>query len=163
MSQASTGGMPRHALVGAAMLVIGAILVAAFGRMTTPAPGTAPQAAVVSFHDVHFTDRPDGSILATLADGRPLGTLSIEEAGFTRGVIRGFSRGRQQTGKDADAPYRLTRLADGRFIMEDPGTPMRIELDVFGSDNAATLARLFRAGEALTGKDADPTPTHASG
>ena len=45
----------------------------------------------------------------------------------------------------------------------DPGTTMRIELDVFGSDNAATLARLFRAGEALTGKDADPTPTHASG
>jgi hypothetical protein len=47
--------------------------------------------------------------------------------------------------------------------MEDPGTPMRIELDVFGSDNAATLARLFRAGEALTGKDADPTSPHASG
>ena len=47
--------------------------------------------------------------------------------------------------------------------MEDPGTPMRIELDVFGSDNAATLARLFRAGEALAGKDADPSPPRASG
>ena len=104
---------------------------------------------MVSFHDVHFTDRPDGSILATLADGRPLGTLSIEEAGFTRGVMRGFSRGRQQTGKDADAPYRLTRLADGRFIMEDPGQTMRVELDVFGSANAAILARIWRAGHAL--------------
>ena len=32
MSRSSTGGMPRHALVGAAMLVIGSIMVAAFGR-----------------------------------------------------------------------------------------------------------------------------------
>ena len=48
MSQASTGGMPRHALVGAAILVIGAILVAAFGRMTTPAPGTYTDTVVVT-------------------------------------------------------------------------------------------------------------------
>jgi putative photosynthetic complex assembly protein len=154
MSATAAGGMPRHALVGAALLVAGSLIVAAMGRMAAPEPGTAHATPVVSYHDVRFADRADGTIAATLADGRPLGTLSVQEAGFTRGVMRGFARGRQQAGKDIDAPYRLSRLADGRFIMEDPGTPMRIELDVFGSANAATLARLFRAGEALTGKDA---------
>lgn len=148
--------MPRHALVGAALLVAGSIIVAALGRSAAPDPAAASVGVpVISYHDLRFEDRPDGTIIATLADGRPLGTLSVQEAGFTRGVMRGFARSRQQARKDPDAPYRLSRLADGRFIMEDPGTPMRIELDVFGTANAATLARLFRAGEALTGKDAD--------
>jgi putative photosynthetic complex assembly protein len=163
MSRATPGGMPRHALVGAALLVCGALVVAALGRLTAPDPAAADAVPVVSFHEVLFHDRADGTIDATLADGRSLGTLSVEEAGFTRGVMRGFARSRQQAGKAADAPYRLNRLADGRFIMEDPGTPMRIELDVFGSVNAATLARLFRAGEALDGKDADTTAATTGG
>jgi hypothetical protein len=33
--------------------------------------------------------------------------------------------------------------------MEDPGQTMRVELDVFGSANAAILARIWRAGNAL--------------
>ena len=47
-----------------------------------------------------------------------------------------------------------TVLADGRFLMEDPGQTMRIELDVFGSANAAILARLWRAGHALDARAA---------
>lgn len=140
--------MPRHALVGALMLVVGAILLAAFGRQLG---GDAPAApvAVVAAYDVRFVDRPDGSLDAFLADGRPLGTLGVAESGFTRGVMRGFARGRKQAGIAADAPFRLTRLADGRFLMEDPGQTMRVELDVFGSANAAILARIWRAGHAL--------------
>jgi len=148
VSATTAGGMPRHALVGALMLVVGAILLAAFGRSVGAESPAAPVAVVASY-DVRFVDRPDGSLDAFLADGRPLGTLSVAESGFTRGVMRGFARGRRQTGIAADAPFRLTRLADGRFIMEDPGQTMRVELDVFGSANAAILARIWRAGHAL--------------
>lgn len=148
MSATTAGGMPRHALVGALMLVVGAILLAAFGRGLGDGAAAAPVAVVASY-DVRFVDRPDGSLAAFLADGRPVGTLSVAESGFTRGVMRGFARGRRQVGIPADAPYRLTRLADGRFIMEDPGQTMRVELDVFGSANAAILARIWRAGDAL--------------
>jgi putative photosynthetic complex assembly protein len=140
--------MPRHALVGALMLVVGAILLAAFGRSLGTEPPAAPVGVVASY-DVRFIDQPDGSLAAVLADGRPLDTLSVAESGFTRGMMRGFARGRRQVGIAADAPYRLTRLADGRFIMEDPGQTMRVELDVFGSANAAILARIWRAGNAL--------------
>jgi putative photosynthetic complex assembly protein len=105
--------MPRHALVGASMLVVGAILLAAFGRSLGTEPPAAPVAVVASY-DVRFIDQPDGSLAAVLADGRPLGTLSVAESGFTRGMMRGFARGRRQVGIAADAPYRLTRLADGR-------------------------------------------------
>ncbi len=148
MSATTAGGMPRHALVGALMLVVGAILLAAFGRSLGTEPPAAPVGVVASY-DVRFIDQPDGSLAAVLADGRPLGTLSVAESGFTRGMMRGFARGRRQVGIAADAPYRLTRLADGRFIMEDPGQTMRVELDVFGSANAAILARIWRAGNAL--------------
>lgn len=148
MSEAAAGGMPRHALVGALMLVVGSILLAAFGRGAGDAAPTPP-AAVVASYDVRFVDRPDGGLDAYLADGRSLGRLDAADSGFTRGVMRGFARGRRQAGIAADAPYRLTRLADGRLVMEDPGQTMRVELDVFGSANAAVLARIWRAGNAL--------------
>ena len=151
MNAATRSGMPRHALVGALMLVVGSILLAAFGRglgATTP----EPKAAVVAAYDVRFIDQPDGSLQVALADGRPLGTLSAAESGFARGLVRGFARGRRQAGIAADAPFRLTRLVDGRFLMQDPGQTMEVELDVFGSDNAAILARVWRAGHDLDTK-----------
>ena len=148
MSASTGNGMPRHALVGALMLVVGSILLAAFGRGLDDTP-PAPEAAVVASYDVRFIDQPDGSLRVTLADGRPLGTLAAAESGFTRGLVRGFARGRRQAGIAPDAPFRLTRLVDGRFLMQDPGQTMQVELDVFGSDNAAVLARFWRAGHDL--------------
>jgi hypothetical protein len=103
------------------MLVVGAILLAAVGRSFGTEPPAAPVAVVASY-DVRFIDQPDGSLAAVLADGRPLGTLSVAESGFTRGMMRGFARGRRQVG---------------------------IAADVFGSANAAILARIWRAGNAL--------------
>lgn len=148
MSGTTAGGMPKHALAGALMLVVGSILLAAFGRGMGDAAPAAP-VAVVAAYDVRFVDQPDGSLRVYLADGRPLGMLSVADSGFTRGLMRGFARGRRQAGIAPDAPFRLTRLADGRFLMEDPGQTMHVELDVFGSDNAAILARLWRAGHDL--------------
>lgn len=153
MSAATSSGMPRHALVGALMLVVGSILLAAFGRGLGDTP-PGPEVAAVASYDVRFIDQADGSLRVTLADGRPLGTLSAAESGFARGLVRGFARGRRQAGIAADAPFRLTRLVDGRFLMQDPGQTMQVELDVFGSDNAAVLARFWRAGHDLDKKRA---------
>lgn len=153
MTSATGNGMPRHALVGALMLVVGSIVLAAFGRGLAESP-PGPAAAVVASYDVRFIDQSDGSLRVLLADGRPLGTLGAAESGFTRGLMRGFARGRRQAGIAADAPFRLTRLVDGRFLMQDPGQTMEVELDVFGSDNAAVLARLWRAGHDLDSKRA---------
>jgi putative photosynthetic complex assembly protein len=83
-----------------------------------------------------------------LNDGTELPTISADKAGFVTGVIRGLSRGRKLTGTDPDAPYRLSRLRDGRLLITDTYTDTSINLDVFGSDNARTFANIWAQGEA---------------
>ena len=115
-------------LIAALLLVAGSIAAAAIGRWQAnqTADGRSAEPAVVAAYDIRFVDRPDGSLAAHLDDGRLLLVLTSE-----------------------DGPYRLTRLADGRFLMEATDVGMSIDLDVFGSANAATLARVWRAGDAL--------------
>jgi hypothetical protein len=66
--------------------------------------------------------------------------------------MRGLSRGRKLTGSDPDAPYRLSRLRDGRLLLTDTATGTTINLDVFGTDNAKTFAALWEQGEARSGR-----------
>lgn len=138
-------------LIAAFLLVAGSIAAAAVGRWQAnqTAGGQSAGPAVVAAYDIRFVDRPDGSLAAHLDDGRLLLVLSSEESGFARGVQRGFVRMRQLSRKSVDGPYRLTRLADGRFLMEATDVGMSIDLGVFGSANAASLARVWRAGDAL--------------
>lgn len=141
---------PRPALVGAIMLVLGAIGAAAIGRYTAAdAADAAPTAAVVAAYDVHFVDQPGGALAAQLHEGPQLLVFSQQEAGFVRGVLRGFARMRQVSGAGMEAPLRLTRMTDGRFLMQDPVTGTNVDLGVFGSDNAATMARVWLAGDAV--------------
>ncbi len=141
---------PRPALVGAIMLVLGAIGAAAIGRYTAAdAAGSAPAVAVVAAHDVNFIDQPDGTLAVQLHGGPQLLVFTEQEAGFARGVLRGFARMRRVSGSGMDAPFRLARLADGRFLMQDPVAGTTVDLGVFGSDNAATMVRVWFAGDAV--------------
>lgn len=142
--------LPRPLLIGAGLLVLGAILLAAFSR-TTDIGRTQleDRGSVVAAYDVRLFARKDGSIDAYLADdGTSLGTIPVTEAGFVSGVLRGLARGRSLADVPADTPYRLIRYTSGRFVLEDTGTTERIDLDVFGPTNAGVLARLWRAGDA---------------
>lgn len=141
---------PRPALVGAIMLVVGAIGAAAVGRWNAAdAAATAPAASIVAAYDVHFVDQQDGTLAVLLHDGPQLLVFSEQEAGFARGVLRGFARMRRVSGAAMDEPLRLTRLTDGRFLMQDPVAGTTVDLGVFGSDNAATMARVWLAGDAV--------------
>lgn len=142
--------LPRPLLAGAGLLVLGAILLAAFGRTTDIGRTSLDErGAIVAAYDVRLFPREDGSIESFLADdGAALGRIPVTEAGFVSGVLRGLARGRSLADVPADTPYRLIRYTSGHFVLEDTGTGERIDLDVFGPTNAGVLARLWRAGEA---------------
>ncbi len=141
--------LPRPVLFAAGVLLVLALLIAAFGNgKTTNSNDATP---IVASYEISLTTREDGSILPRLTDGRALPAIDAERAGFVSGVIRGLARGRKLGGIDALAPYRLTRLRDGRLLLVDTSTNTSLDVGLFGSDNARIFADLWRAADVLAG------------
>ncbi|MBM4213823.1 MAG: hypothetical protein FJ179_08920 [Gammaproteobacteria bacterium] len=139
--------LPKPLLLSAGALVLAAILLVIVGDDLPQAPPSTRD-AVVSSHELRLRSLEDGAIVPVLVDGTRLPAIRAEQAGFVSGVIRGLSRGRKLSGSDADAPYRLSRMRDGRLLLTDTATGTEIDLDVFGRDNARTFAELWEQGEA---------------
>ncbi|MFM8517717.1 MAG: photosynthetic complex assembly protein PuhC [Nevskiaceae bacterium] len=140
---------PRPMLFAAAALIVGSLFVATVGALTRQEAPALRSDEIVAAYDIRFIDQPDGGLTAMLADGAVLAKMSSEESGFARGILRGLGRGRKLSGAAEQDPYRLVRTRDGRLLLEDDVSGVSIELGVFGSDNAESFARLWRAGDAL--------------
>lgn len=139
--------LPRPLLWSAGLLVLLALALAALGE-DAGAVRIDASTAIVSSHDVRLHSRPDGAVVPILLDGTPLETIEADKVGFVSGVIRGLARGRKLSNIDPNAPYRISRLRDGRLLLTDTFTATSINLDVFGSDNARTFANIWEQGEA---------------
>lgn len=139
--------LPKPLLVSAGLLILLAISLVVVGD-ELPQTASMSEDIVVASHDIRLRTLENGSILPLLADGTRLSAIPAEKAGFVSGVMRGLSRGRKLAGSDPDAPYRLSRLRDGRLLLTDTATGTTINLDVFGTDNAKTFAALWEQGEA---------------
>ncbi len=139
--------LPKPLLVSAGLLILLAVSLVVIGDEL---PQAAPMSEdiVVSSHDIRLRTLEDGAIQPVLIDGTRLPAIKAEQAGFVSGVMRGLSRGRKLAGSDPDAPYRLSRLRNGRLLLTDTATGTTINLDVFGTDNAKTFAALWEQGEA---------------
>ncbi len=134
--------LPKGLLLAMAALVLVTLLGTAAVRLS----GTAirsPDAGAVATRSLRFEDRADGSV--AVLDGRSGAELERVhgEAGFLRGALRAMARERRKRDLGAEAPFDLIGRADGRLTLSDPATGERIDLESFGSTNAATFARLL--------------------
>jgi putative photosynthetic complex assembly protein len=134
---------PRAPLFGAAALVLLALAAAGLGRFGR-APAVAEIAASAQ-RDLRFADRDDGAILVYQTGIADPVAVVTGQAGFLRGTLRALARERRLDRLGADAPFRLSAWPDGRLTLDDTATGQRIELEAFGSDNAAVFARLLAA------------------
>ena len=135
---------PKGPLVGAGLLVGGALLAAVAGRLGAGDPGPPPSDAVAA-RELRFEDRPDGAIAVLDAAGAPVAVAEPGTNGFLRGALRGLARERKRRDFGPEAPFRLTAWADGRLTLDDTATSRRLELGAFGPTNAAVFARLLTA------------------
>jgi putative photosynthetic complex assembly protein len=139
--------VPRGALIAAGILVVMTIVLAATARLTGVGVTRQPEVPLVSSVDVYFGDRPDGTVVVSRApDGREIGRLAPGTNGFARSTLRGLVRERKRSKIGPDAPFTLSRWADGRLSLSDRATGRNIDLDVFGPTNAAVFAELELAG-----------------
>jgi putative photosynthetic complex assembly protein len=139
-------GLPRGALIGAAVLIGGSLLLVGIARLTGYGPDKPPASAVVESRDLRFEDRPDGAVLIySAATNALVDTLPPGTNGFVRGVLRGLVRERRADHIGSTPPFRLTRWADGRLSLDDPSTGRHVDLEVFGPTNAGAFADILTA------------------
>jgi putative photosynthetic complex assembly protein len=137
---------PRVALVAAGLsiaLTLGGVGVARWSGFD----GRQQDAQPVAQRTLHFRDQSGGGIaIVDAASGATLETVDGEQ-GFLRGALRAVVRERKLRGLVSDAPLQLISRADGRLTLVDPATGSRLDLESFGSTNAAVFARWLPQGE----------------
>ncbi len=141
--------LPRGALLGAAAMVAGSLLLVGYVRLAGIPPERPPASRVVESYDLRFEDRADGSVLIYLAGAdRLVDTLQPGTNAFVRGVLRGMARERRADQVGPQPPFRLTHWADGRLSLDDPSTGRHIDLEVFGPTNAGAFVQIMQASAA---------------
>ena len=129
---------PRAPLVGAAVMILVALGVAAAGHRGESTARPVP----ASERFLRFADQRDGGIDVT-EGARVVDALAPQTNGFLRSTLRGLVRERRRRGIGADAPFRLFATRDGQIVLEDPATGRSIDLNAFGPTNAEAFARLL--------------------
>ena len=133
-------------IVGAALLVAGVLAIVVAAKLAgAPAVKDVP-APVVAERELRFEDRADGAVVVVDVQ-RPERSQVLAAGtgtdGFLRATLRTLARERHRQGIGAAPPFRLSALADGRLILEDPSTHRRVDLEAFGPTNAQRFARLL--------------------
>lgn len=138
--------VPRGALIGAAALVAFTILAALAGRVTGAGAVRLDRGTELVGRDLRFEDGPGGEvIIRTAADGRVVDVLAPQTNAFVRSTMRGLVRVRKHEHLGADAPFRLSRLADGRLRLQDAATRRQIDLKAFGPSNVGAFSAIMDA------------------
>ena len=149
--------LPRAVLFGAAALLLFTVGIAGAARISNNNHVVMPPTYAVASRDLAFKDLADGGVEITDASsGKHITTVVPTTGGFLRGIMRGLVRDHHRYDNATNYPFRLTRWADGRLSIEDPGTHERFELEAFGSTNEAVFARLLEDRpevSALTGTE----------
>lgn len=139
---------PLAPLLSACALIVLTLVAVAAARITGVGALPPPAAAIVE-RDLTFEDRTDGTVAVFDAhDGRQVGVVAAGTNGFLRATLRGLARERRLHGSGREIPFRLAERADGRLTLEDTATGRRVNLEAFGSTNAAAFARLLHAPDA---------------
>ena len=140
----SRNPVPRKPLLALWALVLATLLFAATARLTGLGTTTTADPPTVAQRELRFEDRADGGIdVLDARSGQRIGDVDPGTNGFLRSAMRGLARERKRSGLDDSQPFRLLGRADGRLTLEDPATGRRIDLEAFGSTNAAVFARLL--------------------
>lgn len=135
---------PRSMLVAAGLLILSSLIFAAVARTTGYGATRLELGTIAASRNVTFTDEQDGMISAFDATtGERIADIKNSGNGFVGVVLKGFARDRSVAGIGSDLPFRISTLADGRSMIEDPSTGRIVMLGAFGADNLKAFSQLL--------------------
>jgi putative photosynthetic complex assembly protein len=145
MPRGTGDGVPFWPLAAAGGAILLAFVAAAIGGTPTQMPPSQVQATRL----LRFDDASTGAVLVTdVQTGHPVATLAPGSNGFIRATLRGLAHsGGHEEHPRENHPFRLTALSDGRLTLYDPASHRMLDLEAFGSLNAAAFATLLTAPE----------------
>ena len=103
----------------------------------------APDPETLVMRELRFEDRADGSVQVIDHRSNQVIDAITGEAGFARGVLRGFARDRRAHGVGPELPLQLHGRVDGRLTLMDPATGRIVDLESFGRSNSAVFGRML--------------------
>jgi putative photosynthetic complex assembly protein len=143
--------IPRGVLIAAGVLIVFALAVTFYGRTTDVGVVHMPAMQAYQTVRLHFVEQDDGGIaINDASDGAALAQIAPGANGFLRSMMRGLVRARNRNNIGPEAPFTLTRWANGTMSLTDETTGRRIDLDAFGATQAETFAKIFPARKATT-------------
>jgi putative photosynthetic complex assembly protein len=127
--------IPKKLVIAVAALALTALYIVSFSVIqNVPISGTPPAAEVVSARTVIL--KSDGVALrATDVDGTVI--TERDNGAFVSVVIDGLKRARKVARIQGNPPVTISRLANGRLVLDDPASGWSVELTSFGAGNAA--------------------------
>lgn len=136
---------PPGSLWPAALVVLAlGVLVASVAQIRSSGVSIrAPDPATLVMRELRFEDQPDGSVRVIDHRSNQVIDAITGEAGFARGVLRGFARDRRAHGVGAELPLELHGRVDGRLTLLDPSTGRIVDLESFGRANSAVFGRML--------------------
>ncbi len=144
MSDHSRPHSLRAPLIGAGVLIGVSLALAASAQLTGVGAWRVSLAEPLETISLNFADRPDGAVeVFDAVTGLKVWTYDSGKHGFVRSVLRAVAHERKVSGLATDAPFELTRHADGNLSIVDPVTGARVIVNCFGKPNAAEIALLF--------------------
>jgi putative photosynthetic complex assembly protein len=141
---------PRGPLLGAAALVMFALIAAGATSIRSGATIDGVSTEPVAVVALRFEDRADGGIL--VLDNRNDGaveTIDPGTGGFVRATLRALSRERKLNALGPGQPFELRQYPNGRLELHDLATGRTVYLSAFGPTNAGAFAALFDAAQRL--------------
>ena len=151
--------VPRAALIGAAVLVLGALGLAAGVRLSGVNIHQAAAPVPRLVRELWFVDQANGAVQVLDAEsGQQIATLEPGQDGFVRATLRTFVHERRMRHVGPREPFRLLADGAGRLLLEDRATQRSVELEAFGPTNAAAFARLLTAGHPAARAGAGTAP-----
>ncbi len=149
--------IPRH-IVGAGMLLV-ALTVGLSALSKKADIGRTPdQPGPSSVRHLTFERTADDAMLVRDAfTAELLERLPSADEGFIAGALRGLAFERRRQDEPEDAPYRLIARPGQGVALIDPATGVYVQLEAFGRDNVAALARYLPAPPVRLTTDASPS------
>ncbi len=147
--------IPRGVIIGAGLLMIFTIIVAALSHRAGIYHVTTPPTTAVASRDLFFADQHNGGVLVTDAKtGKRVAMIEPTTGGFLRGIMRGLVREHRLNDQPVGTAFRLTHWADGRLSIADPTTGESFDLEAFGSTNELAFAKLLEEDDTKAGVQA---------
>ncbi len=130
---------PRWVLWATAALLAFTLVAVALVRVTGNGPDQLAEATKAE-RLLRFEDSPNGGVAVIDGVTGQLLTTVMGEQGFFRGAIRALTRDRISRKIGSEQPFKLMSRSDGRLTLFDPVSGQSIDLESFGSENAAIFA-----------------------